>query len=70
MLDNDKGMTCLFEDGHQLECCKCPADLQICELAVELAEDAGVVAADVEDLEPLEVEVLVQGLDEHLSGSL
>ncbi len=70
MLDNDKGMTCLFEDGHQLECCKCPADLQICELAVELAEDAGVVATNIENLEALQVEVLVQCLDEHLSRSL
>lgn len=37
-------------------------------MAVERAQDGGVVAGDVEDLEALQVQVAIQCLDEHLPG--
>jgi hypothetical protein len=37
--------------------------------AVQLAEDGGVVPAYVEDLEPLQVQVAVEGLGKHFMGS-
>ena len=41
-----------------------------CELAVQLAEDAGVITADVEYFVTLKVQVAVQSLDEQLSRCL
>lgn len=40
----------LFEDSHELKGRKGSPDLQIDEVANQSAEDARVVAADVEDL--------------------
>jgi len=34
--------------------------------SIQAAEDAGVVAADIEDFVPLQVEVTVDGIDQHL----
>ena len=38
------------------------------KLRIQPAEDAGVVAANIEDLEALQVQVAVQCLDEQLPG--
>ena len=47
---------------------KPPPDVQIGETAVEFVEDAGMVSTDVEDFDPLEAEVVVEGVDQHLFG--
>ena len=60
VLDDDQGMAGLFKNGHELKDCEGPADLQCLEPAVQPAEDGGAVPADVEDLEPLQVEVAVE----------
>ena len=69
MLDDDQRVASLFKNGHELKDCEGPADLKVLEPAVQPAEDCGVVPADVEDLEPLQVEVAVEGLGKHLIGS-
>lgn len=70
MLDDNDRVMGLFQDRHELEDCEAPADLQGLEAAIKLAEDGRVVAGDEEDLETLQVQVAVEGLDEHLPGSL
>ncbi len=64
MLNDQKAMVVLLQDGHELEDCEGPTDLQLCDFAVQPAEDTGVVARDVEDLVSLQVKVTVQGLDQ------
>ena len=64
MLDDDQGVAGLFKNGHELKDCKGSADLQVLEPAVQPAK--GVVSADVKDLEPLQVQVAVESLGEHL----
>lgn len=49
---------------------KCPTNSQGLESAIKLAEDAGVIAADVEHFVTLQVQVSVQGLDEQVSRCL
>ena len=66
MLHDQKAMVILLQDGHELEDREGPADLQLGDFAVQPAEDAGVVARDVEDLVSLQVKVAVQGIDQHL----
>lgn len=66
MLNDQKTMVVLLQDGHQLEYSEGPADLQLGDFAVQPTEDARVVARDVEDLVSLQVKVTVQGLDQHL----
>ena len=46
-------MAGLFQNGHELEDSEGSPNLQVLESAVQLGQDAGVVPADVEDLEPL-----------------
>ena len=58
-------MLLLLQDGHELEDGKGSADLQLCDVSIEPAEDAGVVARDVEDLVSLQVKMTVQGFDQH-----
>ncbi len=70
MLDDDDRVVGLLQDGHELEACEASSDLQGLEAAVQLAQDGRVVAADIEDLEVLQVQVAVQCLYEHLPGSL
>ena len=53
VLDDDQGVAGLFKNGHELKDCESSADLQVPEPAIQLAEDRGVVPADVEDLESL-----------------
>jgi hypothetical protein len=68
VLDEDQRMVGLLQDGHKLEDCEPPADLQSLEPAIPAREDGGVVAADEKYLEPLQVQVAVQCLDEQLPG--
>jgi len=60
----------LLKDGHELEGGKGPAHIHIREIAIQAAEDAGVVAADKEDLEALQFQAAVEGLDEHFQGRM
>lgn len=45
---------------------KARQDLQLSDISVQPAEDARVVARDVEDLVSLQVKATVQGIDQHL----
>jgi hypothetical protein len=58
----------LLQDGHELEDCKGAAHFQA-GIAVQLAEDAGVVATDEEDLVGLQFLVAVAGASQYLCGS-
>jgi len=66
VLDDYQGVTGLFKNGHKLKDCEGPADLQVLELAVQPAEDGGVVPTDVEDFVTLQVQVAIQRRGEHL----
>lgn len=68
MLYEDQGVVVLLQDGHELEDCEAPANLQGLEPAVQPRKNGGVVASHIEDAEALQVQVAVQGLDEHLPG--
>jgi hypothetical protein len=46
MFYDEKTMMVLLQDGHKLEGCERPADVQVSEIAIQPSEDAGVVAAD------------------------
>jgi len=46
MLHDQEAVVVLFQDGHELEGGKGAANLQPREIAVQAAEDAGVVASD------------------------
>jgi len=52
-----------LQNVHELEDGEGPADLQGGEPAVQAAQDPGVVAADIENLESLQLKVPVQGGD-------
>ena len=54
-------MLLLLQDGHELEDDEGAAHFQLCEVAVQPAEDAGVVAADEEDLVALQFQVAALG---------
>ena len=66
MLYDDQGVASLFKNGHELKDCEGSANFQVHKLAVQSAQDRGVVPADVENLEPLQVQIAVEGLGEHL----
>ena len=66
MLHDQEAVVILFQDGHELEGRKGPSDLQIGEVAIQTAEDARVVATDVEDLVTLQFQVAVKSVDQHL----
>ena len=69
VLHNDQGVMSHFEDCHELEDSKPSADLQLGELAVQLAQDSRIISSYIENLETLQVQVAVQGLNESLSRS-
>ena len=50
----------------ELETGERPAYIQLGDIAIQTAEDAGIVAANEEDLVPLKVQVIVDGIDQHL----
>ena len=66
MLHDQEAVVVLLQDGHELEGCEGAAHLQLGEVAIQPAEDAGVVAADEEDLVALQFQVAVEGFDQHL----
>jgi len=45
VLDYQEAVAVLFQDGHKLEGCEGAADIQLGEIAVKPAEDAGVVCS-------------------------
>jgi hypothetical protein len=55
-------------NGHELEDCEGAAHFQFCEIAVQPIEDAGVVAADEEDLVALQFQVAVECTGQQLHG--
>ena len=59
-------MSVPLQDGHELEGGEGPAHIQLGDVAVQPAEDAGVVAADEEDLVALQFWVAVDGSGHHL----
>ena len=65
MLYDQQAVMAILQNGHELEDCEGPADLQGGEPAVQAAQDPGAVAADEKDLESLQLKVPVQGGDEH-----
>ena len=69
MFHDQEAVVILLQNGHELEDGESAADLQLCEVTIQLAEDAGVVARDVEDLVSLQVKMTVQGFDQHLHRS-
>jgi hypothetical protein len=68
MLHDQQAVVVLLQDSHELEDGKGAAYFQISEVAVQPAEDAGVVAADEEDLVALQFQVAVEGAGQHLHG--
>ena len=47
---DQEAMVVFLQDGHELEDSESAAHIQLADVAVQPAEDAGVVAADEEDL--------------------
>jgi hypothetical protein len=68
VLHDQDAVVVLLQYGHELEDCEGAAHFQLCEVAVQPIEDAGVVAADEEDLVALQFQVAVQGAGQHLNG--
>ena len=68
MLHDQEAVVVLFQDGHELERGEGPAHIQLVNVAVQAAEDAGVVAADEEDLVALQFQVAVESVGQQLHG--
>jgi len=66
MLHDQEGVVILLQYGHKLEAGESSAHIQLGDVAIQAAEDAGVVAANEEDFVPLQVEVTVDGIYQHL----
>lgn len=61
MLHDQEAVVVLLQYGHELEGGEGPAHIQLGDVPVQPAEDAGVVAADEEDLIALQFGVAVDG---------
>lgn len=61
MLHDQKAVVVLLQYGHELEGGEGSAHFQLGDVPVQPAEDAGVVAADEEDLIALQFRVAVDG---------
>ena len=61
MLHNQEAVVVLLQYGHELEGGEGSAHFQLGDVPVQPAEDAGVVAADEEDLIALQFRVAVDG---------
>jgi len=57
-----EGVVILLQDSHELEHGEGPQKIQLGDIAVQSAEDARVVAAYKEDLVPLQIEVVIDGI--------
>ena len=66
MLYDQQAVMAILQNGHELEDGEGPADLQLGDVAIQPAENAGVVARDVEGPVALQPNVAVQGTDQHL----
>jgi hypothetical protein len=56
----------LLQDGHELEDCEPPADLQGLEPSIKPRKNGGIIAGHIEDAKALQVQVTVQGLNKQL----
>jgi hypothetical protein len=65
MLDKDDGMTCLPEYSKELVGGECTLDIEVLGLPIDPREDPGIVPPYVEEKEPLEIRVVVDGTDHH-----
>ena len=61
MLHDQEAVVVLLQDGHKLKGGKGAAHVQLGDVPVQPAEDAGVVAADEEDLIALQFKVAIVG---------
>lgn len=68
MLHDQEAVVVLLQDGHELVDGKGAAHLQFRDVSVQSAEDAGVVAADEEDLVALQFQMAIEGAGKHLHG--
>ena len=66
MLHDQEAVVILLQDGHELEAGESPAHIQFGDIAIQAAQDTGVVAANEEDFVPLQVEVAVDGIYQQL----
>ena len=66
MLDKDHRMARLAERGEELVGGKAPADIEVLRLPVDARQDPGVVPANIEEQEPLEIRVAVECGNHHL----
>ena len=69
MLQDQEGVMVLLQDGHELEGCEGPPDLQLREVTIHPAEDARVVATDEKDLVVLQFQLAALGFGQHLHRS-
>ena len=68
MLHDQEAAVVLFLDGHELVDRKDAAHIQLCEVAVQPAEDTEVVVTDEEDLVALQFQVAIEGAGLQLHG--
>ena len=66
VLDDQEAVVVFLQDGHELVDGEGAAHIQLGDIAVQPAEDAGVVAADEEDLVALQFRVAVDGTGQQL----
>ena len=66
VLHDQEAVVILLQDGHKLEACEGSPDIQLGDIATQATQDAGVVAANEEDFVPLQVEVGIDGIYQHL----
>jgi len=68
MLHDQEAVVVLLQYGHELKDGEGAAYFQFREVAVQPAEDAGIVAADEEDLVALQFQVAIEGAGQQLHG--
>ena len=67
VLHDQEAVVVLLQNGHELVDDESPAHIQLRDVAVQPAEDAGVVATDEEDLVALQFRVAVEGAGQQLN---
>jgi len=66
VLHDQEAVVVLLQYGHELERGEGPAHVQLGDVPVQAAENAGVVAADEEDFVALQIKAFIEGIDLHL----
>ncbi len=66
VLHDQEAEVVFLQDGHELEDGKGAAHIQLGDVSIQLAEDAGVVAADEDGLVALQFRVAVESAGQHL----